>query len=83
MVLNPCQSLLDAVKWYRRVNNVTVQSVYATAKESGLRPDVVLRVENEPVAKGSAAALIAYIDSFCKAYPDLCAYILQQMIKRK
>lgn len=42
-------------------------SCYARAKGSGLRPDVIKRIE---AGEGKYTNAAAYIESYCRQYPD-------------
>lgn len=45
------------------------ESVYATSKASGLRPDVINSIESESAPLGRAQSLCTYIDSYSSRYP--------------
>lgn len=54
------------------------ESVYKTAKESGLRAETVSLLETPGVAlSGSAAAVDVYISSFCARYPKKAGQIFR------
>lgn len=64
------QGIIDEIrKDLRSPSQKHCESVYKTAKEAWLRPDVVVRLESSGGAKGSAESLIKYIDAYCRRYP--------------
>lgn len=48
-------------------------STYARAKSSGLRPDVVKRIER---GEGKLSNAASYIEGYSKAYPDVAYRLL-------
>lgn len=58
-------AVIDAIRHDLRVKRHV--SIYATAKASGLRPDVILRIEQ---GEGGLKHFCTYIESYCKSYPD-------------
>lgn len=45
------------------------ESYYVTAKQSGLRPEAIHKIEGEQL-QGSAESLQRYIDSYCGRFPS-------------
>lgn len=67
------EKLIEQIKKDLRQGKHT-ESIYATSKASGLRADVINAIEDKNV-RGKAVSLAAYIDSYCKRFPET-AYIL-------
>lgn len=56
------------------------ETVYRTAKESGLRPESINKIESLPVS-GSARNLSRYIDSYCQRFPSEAYRLLYRAIE--
>lgn len=61
------QNLMEAI--YHDLRDVRKESVYVTSKESGLRAEVINKLESVEI-KGSAESLCRYIDSYCRRFPS-------------
>lgn len=61
------EKIMIAIRQYLR--GKLNETVYKTAKESGLRPEVIKKLEDNEI-KGTAESLCRYIDSFCSRFPQ-------------
>lgn len=62
------ESIVADVKHFLR--GVKKESVYRTAQESGLRQEVIKRLESGQL-KGTAESLDTYLSSFAARYPEM------------
>lgn len=59
------------------LRSVKKESLYVTSKETGLRPEVIKKIENVPI-QGKAESLVIYIDSYCSRFPAAAFKLLYE-----
>lgn len=54
------------------------ETYYATSKASGLRPEVIKKLEAKPM-QGKAESLATYINSYCSRFPNTAYHVLYDL----
>lgn len=67
------EKLIDYIKHDLRVKRN--ETYYTTAKASGLRAEVIKKLEKEPM-QGKAESLAIYINSWCSRFPNTAYHVL-------